>query len=105
MNNLDKYFDVHGFTKREYGERIRRIIDGIESSLLEDEEMRSYFACELNSASDLYIMFKEYVDNWLLLNLIPSECHDIGDMEMYNIMTDGEIYKAWTTDLFNRLKQ
>lgn len=105
MDNLEKFFDVHGFTKREYGERIRHIIDVIECSLLEHEEMRSYFACELNSDSDLYIMFKEYVDNWLLLNLIPSECHGVGDLEMYNIMTDGGIYKAWTTDLFNRLKR
>lgn len=104
MANLDKYFESHKYIECEYGERIRRIIDGIESSLLEHEEMCSYFACELNSDSDLYIMFKEYVDNWLILNLIPSECSGVGDMEMYNIMTDGEIYKAWTTDLFNRLK-
>ena len=96
FNNIDNALSREQYIRETFGEEIRQKMISFFTATSKNSELMSHFIPE-NSEQDVRAMFDEFIENEFS-NLLPDE------MEIYNVMSEPNIYDAWTSDIFNSLK-
>ena len=98
--NVKMRLDNDGHFRKEYGEKILEVVNDTYNYLVNQTKMVAYLSYGGNSVENLYDVFNEMVDEFLL---------NYAGTAIWNVMTEtGTTYiepvpfcKVWRNDLFN----
>lgn len=83
-------------------ERIINAYDDIKQKILNNEMFMNCMQCKYNSKQDIYNMFKNIIDDYML-ELIPDNIKDVNELELFNIMSDKVYLNIWVENMFNEI--
>lgn len=98
--NVKRRLDGDKYFREEYGDKILEVVNAVYNHLVDQTKMVAYLSCDGNSIENLYDVFNEMVDEFLL---------DYAGTEIWYVMTETcttykepvPFCKVWRNDLFD----